>query len=212
MTLPVARGCSFGRRGHRPPQLGLGRAMPDGDRPRRSLFCERREASQIRFTSGLTVSRLGSTDRRQWQGSRRACSVATSAKPARATHGCIVSHATDAAPRCTATWREAMFSRRSTLHGFHQAHATNDITCNSGDTIMKITFTAALFAAGLAFAGSASANTYDRGTTGSVLSDRSLNTASVEQSATRSHVGGITLASSSSATGGPSGGPNQAGG
>ncbi len=77
---------------------------------------------------------------------------------------------------------------------------------------MKITVTAAFFAAGVALAGSASANTFNRENTGSVLSDPSLNTASVEQAAAQSHAGRITVATSGSATGGPSGGPSQNGG
>ncbi len=70
----------------------------------------------------------------------------------------------------------------------------------------------AVFAASIGFATAASANTFDRSNGPSVLSDRSLNTAAAEPSVANHHRARLILATTGDATGGPSGGPNQAGG
>ena len=74
----------------------------------------------------------------------------------------------------------------------------------------KLTF--AVLAASIGLATAASANTFDRNNTGSVLSDRSLNTAAADQVAATGHAGHLILVSNGDAWGGPSGEPNQNGG
>ncbi len=74
----------------------------------------------------------------------------------------------------------------------------------------KVVF--AVLAASIGFATAASANTFNRDNTGSVLSDPSLNTAYAGQATTNGQAARVILVSTGDASGGPSGGPNQNGG
>ncbi len=77
---------------------------------------------------------------------------------------------------------------------------------------MKTTISIALVAASLALATSASAHVFDRATTASVFSDRSLNTAAANDAGPTRIDGRFSVAASATASGGPSGGPGQNGG
>ena len=75
---------------------------------------------------------------------------------------------------------------------------------------MKTSFAAILVAASFALATSASAHSFDGSNTG--LTHSRAASATFEQNLAQRDQGRIVLASSGSATGGPSGGPSQNGG